>query len=119
MSNQLQIPDNYIKKEKVSYLKSKIGLLNGVLYLTNNGLLLIANKTTIASGLLGRLLKKKVEEKKYGFNIELSQIKNINQGKHGLQSNVLEILDHQDNTYRIIVKSYKNWEQILKKQRRE
>lgn len=104
------------KKEQIGYLKSKLNMLQGNLYLTPSRLVLDAHKTGVGGfGLLGATLKHKVEKKGYGFNLELNQIKSISQGKHGVQKNVLEITDSSDNIYRIIVKDYNEWENELSK----
>ena len=114
MKDQLQ-QEGIIKEEKIGYLKSKMNLLQGNLYLTPKRLVLDAHKTGVGGfGLLGAILKKKVEEKSFGFNLELSEIKQVAQGKHGVQKNVLEITDSNDETYRIIVKNYQEWEDQLK-----
>ena len=110
----LQAPNNFIKREKVNFLKTKFQLLNGELFLTEDRLILISNKTTIASGLLGRLIKKKIESKKFGFNLHLNDILEVRQTQHGIQKNVLEISDQSSNKYRIIVKDYPIWELTLK-----
>lgn len=110
MEKLLEAPINYLKSEKVSYLKTKLQLLNGELFLTEDRLILVSNKTTIASGFIGRWIKRKIESKKYGFDLKLSDITDVNQGKHGIQKNVLEITDKTGNTYRIIVKNYDLWE---------
>ena len=114
MKDQLQ-EEGIIKEEKIGYLKSKVNLLQGNLYLTPKRIVLDAHKTGVGGfGLLGAILKKKVEEKSFGFNLELGEIKAVAQGKHGVQKNVLEITDSNDETYRIIVKDYQEWESQLK-----
>jgi hypothetical protein len=114
MKDQLQ-EEGIIKEEKIGYLKSKVNLLQGNLYLTPKRIVLDAHKTGVGGfGLLGAILKKKVEEKSFGFNLELGEIKHIAQGKHGVQKNVLEITGSNDETYRIIVKDYQEWEDQLK-----
>ncbi len=113
MKEQLQ-SEGIIKEEKIGYLKSKVNLMQGNLYLTPKRLVLDAHKTGVGGfGIIGAILKKKVEEKSFGFNLELSEIKTITQGKHGVQKNVLEITDSNDETYRVIVKDYAEWEQQL------
>ncbi|MEP0357430.1 hypothetical protein [Paraglaciecola sp.] len=57
----------------------------------------------------------KAEEKSFGFNLKLGEIKRISQGKHGVQKIVLEITDSNNETYRVIVKDYQEWESQLKK----
>jgi len=106
--------EGILKEEKIGYLKSKMNLMQGALYLTPNRLVLDAHKTGVGGlGILGFLLKKQVEKKSFGFNLEFKDIKEIAQGKYGLQKNVLEITDKQNDTYRIIVKNYQEWENEL------
>ncbi|WP_024772086.1 hypothetical protein [Aquimarina macrocephali] len=102
------------KEEKVGYLKSKLNLMQGTLYLTPNRLVLDAHKTGVSGlGILGALLKRQVEKKSFGFNLEFKDIEKITQGKHGVTKNVLEVTDKQNETYRIIVKNYEEWENEL------
>ena len=104
------------KQEDIGYLKSKINMLQGTLYLTPKRLVLDAHKTGVGGfGLLGAILKRKVEEQSFGFNLELKDIKSITQGKHGVQTNVLEITDLDNNQYRILVKDYNEWNIALLK----
>jgi hypothetical protein len=108
--------EGILKEEAIGYLKSALNMQQGNLVLTNKRLILDAHKTTVAvGGILGALLKKKVEEDKAIFDLEHSNIQRFVQGKHGVQKNVLEITDKQNNTYRIIVKDYPEWEGALKK----
>ncbi len=104
------LKEGILKEEKVGYLKSKLNLMQGTLYLTSNRLVLDAHKTGVGGlGILGSILKRQVEQKSIGFNLEFKDIKEITQGKHGVQENVLEITDKQNDTYRIIVKEYQEW----------
>lgn len=105
-----------LKKESVMYLKSKINGQQGTLVMTPNHISLEARKSTVnIMGLVGLLLKAFVEKPYSVFNFEYSNIQSLTQGKHGLAKNVLEITDKQNNTYRIIVKNYAEWEEAIKK----
>lgn len=117
MNQQEKLSEEFIlKEEMVSYLKSGINLLNGNLYLTPERLILNAHKIGVGGfGLLGAVLNQKVKKKRYGFNLKFSEITKIEQGKHGLQNNVLKVTDRQNNTYRIMVKNYHEWEKELSK----
>ena len=113
---ELLAEEGILREEKVGYLKSKMNLMQGTLYLTPNRLVLRAHKTGVGGlGVLGALLKRQVEKKIFGFNLEFKDLKKITQGKHGVQKNVLEITDKQDETFRIIVKNYDEWESDLNK----
>ena len=107
--------DVVLKQESVGYLKSKINMQQGELILSSQKITLTAHKTGVGGfGLLGALLKSKVEKVNSVFDLEFKNISAINQGKHGLQKNVLEITDKQDLTYRMIVKDYEEWEQAIR-----
>lgn len=107
--------EGILKEESIGYLKSALNLQQGNLVLTNKRLFLDAHKTTVGGGILGNLLKKKVEQDNTIFDLEPGNIQSVAQGKHGAQKNVLEITDKQNNTYRIIVKDYPEWEGLLNK----
>ena len=114
MEQNLIPPTTFLLNEKVGYLKSKFEVLNGKLYLTEDRLVLISNKTTLGGGLLGSILKRQVEKKKYGFDMPLAQISAVERGKHGVNKNVLEINDKNRDQYRILVKDYVFWENAIK-----
>lgn len=103
-----------IKKEDVGYLKSALNLQQGTLTLTADKLTLTAHKTTVGMGLLGGLLKKQVEKDNTIFNLGHGEILAVNRGKHGVQTNVLEIIDNKNNTHRMIVKNYHEWADAIK-----
>lgn len=99
-----------MKETNVLYLKSKINALPGSLELENDFLILHAHKQTVnVGGFLGAFLKKKVEEKNHGFKWPVNEIKTITKGKHGFHNNVLELTNIHNETYRILVKNFDNW----------
>jgi len=105
-----------IKQERIGYLKSKLNLMQGELILTPHELILKAHKTGVGGfGILGAILKHQVEKKDQGVTIPLNEIKAITQGKHGVQKNILEVTDSKDQQYRIMVKSYTDWEKEIKR----
>lgn len=106
--------EGIIKEEDVGFLKSKLNLLQGTLYLTPNRIALDAHKQGAGGfGLLGSALKKKVEKKSFGFNIEFGNILKVEQGKHGAEKNVLEITDNNGEMFKVIVKNYQEWQSAL------
>ena len=114
MENDLTSND-ILKSESVGYLKSKINLQQGTLVMTTNSITLEAHKTAVGGmGILGALLKKKVEKSNQIFNLKHDEIQSVTQGKQGVNKNVLEITDHLNNIHRIIVKNYQEWETALK-----
>lgn len=113
--------EGIIKEEKILYLKSALNGQQGNLTLTPKRIVLDAHKSAVhtgAGGLIGvailEIFRKKIEKSKDIFNLEPSQIESVEQGKHGINKNVLLIKDKQNNTYKIIVKNYPEWEAKLK-----
>ena len=107
--------EKVLKEELVGYLKSKMNMLQGILVLSDKRLVLDAHRAGVGGlGVIGAIAKHVVEKKSFGFNLEFSQIKEISQGKHGFQKNVLQVKDNEDNEYRIIVKKYPEWEEAIK-----
>lgn len=113
--NEETANEEVIKEENVLHLKSKINALQGTLYLTPKRLVLESHKTTVGGGVLGILLKSRVEKKNHGFEFELSDITQLMQGKHGLQKNVLEVSSNKGEKFRVVVKNYQEWEEAINK----
>jgi hypothetical protein len=108
--------EGIIKEESVGYLKSSLNMLPGNLVLTPRRIVLDAHKASVNIwGLIGMLFKHKAGKDSTIFNLEHSNIQSVVQGKHGVNKNVLEIKDNQNNTYKIIVKDYPDWESALNK----
>jgi hypothetical protein len=115
MENKQSGADEILKQESIGYLKSAINLQQGSLFMTSKKLTLEAHKTGVGGlGILGAFLKSKVEKVNTIFEIDYANIQAVTQGKHGLQKNVLEIKDRQNNLYRVIVKNYQEWEDAIK-----
>lgn len=109
--------EGILKEEKIMYFKSKANALQGHIYLTPNRLVVDAHKTGVGGmGLLGAILKKKVEEKNYGFEVERGKIAKIEKGKFGVHKNILQITDAEDNVHRVAVKNFSDWEQAINNQ---
>jgi hypothetical protein len=102
------------KKESVLYLKSAVMAMPGKLSLNGKILELDAHKQGVGGlGLLGALLKRKVESTNHGFSWSIDEIASINQGKHGVQKNVLEV-NHQDGRqFRIQVSNFEEWKNAI------
>ncbi|HYG52698.1 MAG TPA: hypothetical protein VD905_17430 [Flavobacteriales bacterium] len=106
--------NDILKEENVGYLKSKMNLLQGKLSITANHLVLTAHKTTVnLFGVIGALLKSRVEKEFQVFKLSLKDIQKIENGKHGMNKGVLEITDNKNQTYRILVKNYADWENTI------
>lgn len=114
MEEELEV-EGIEKQEAVGYLKSKINLQQGCLFLTPSRVVLRAGKSTVGGlGLLGVLLSRWVGKKVTVFDLPWAQVASIQQGKHGFQKNVLEICDHAGATFRVLVKDYEEWDGLLK-----
>ena len=99
----------------MGYLKSRMNLLEGDLYLTSDKLILKSHTPEDKGmGRFGFLFKKKVEEKDHGIILSFDDILKISRGKHGMEKNVLEIKTNDNQEYRIIVKDYNEWEKEIK-----
>lgn len=103
-----------VKVEKVGYLKSKVILLQGILTLSETHLKLEAHKTGVSGfGIIGAIIKRKVESQVFGFNVPISDVTSVRQGKHGVNKNVLEIELINGIEYRLIVNDYTKWSLLL------
>jgi hypothetical protein len=115
MESNQSTTSEILKQESVGYLKSKLNLLQGTLFMTADKIVLDAHKSGAGGfGVMGSLLKNKVEKQNVIFDLDRNSIKSVVHGKHGVQNNVLEITDKNNNTFRIIVKNYKEWEDAIK-----
>lgn len=104
------------KTENVTYLKSSVMAMPGKLSLKNDTLELEAHKQGVGGmGLLGSLLKRKVESVNHGFKWPVSEITEITQGKHGVQKNVLEVSNSKGEKFRMIVGDFEAWKSLLEK----
>jgi hypothetical protein len=106
------------KQEKVTFFKSKINALEGQIYLTPTRLVVMsvsANKVRLG-GLVGAFIEltKKKTYPVLQLNIELDKIKDLNKGKFGLNRNILEITNQEDEVIKVGVKNYEEWESLLK-----
>ena len=103
-----------IKEERVGYLESKMMLMQGVLQLSEGRIKLEAHKTGVSGfGIIGAIIKRKVESQEFGFNVPLSDITAVTQGKHGVNKNVLVIQLIEKIEYRILVNDYTEWALLL------
>jgi len=106
------------KQEKVTFFKSKISALEGQIYLTPSRLVVMSVSGTKVrlGGLVGAIIEltKKKSYPVLQLNIELDKIKNLNKGKFGLNKNILEITNQDDEVIKVGVKNYEEWESLLK-----
>ena len=102
------------KSEDVLYLKSSIMAMPGKLMINGNNIELIAHKQGVGGlGLLGAIFKQKVESVNCGFKCLINDVEEINQGKHGLQKNILELKLKNGNQFRIQVKNFEEWKKLI------
>lgn len=107
------------KTESVLYLKSALMAMPGKLTLSNQTLELEAHKQGAGGmGLLGSLLKRKVEAENHGFKWPVSEITEITQGKHGVQKNILEVRNAKNEQFRIQVKDFEEWKLALEQSKK-
>jgi len=103
-----------LKKELVGYLKSNVQVQKAVLYLTSRRMLLETQEEGNKSlGLIGSWFRKRLGSRDVVFELDFSHIKFLQQGHYGLEKNVMEITDQQSNTYRVIVKNFSEWANLL------
>ncbi len=116
MENKQSITEEILKKESVGYIKSKQNLLQGTLFMTPKKIYLETRKHT-SSGLahLWHLIKHTPEKQDIVFDLEYNNIYAVSRGIHVVQNNVLEIMNRNNNTYRVIVKNYQEWEREIKR----
>ena len=102
------------KTENVTYLKSSVMAMPGKLSLSGQILELEAHKQGVGGmGILGALLKRKVESTNHGFKWPVSEISEITRGKHGVQKNVLEVRNSKGEQFRMIVQDFEEWKSLL------
>ena len=105
------------REDDVLYLKSKFAGYDATLLATATGLHLeTENSGALRRGIYQFLpfLKDKLQIVEVVVDLRWSDIKSIAQGKQGFSSNVLEISARDGQTYRLIVKSYADWESVIK-----
>jgi hypothetical protein len=106
------------KEEHVSFLKSKFAAYDATLTMYPMRLSLEAEDSNIFTrGIISFLpfLRNKLQKMKLVFDLDISSIKSIQQGQQGLSknNNVLEITDKNDTTYRVMVKDYAEWKNVI------
>lgn len=106
------------KSENVLYLKSSLMAMPGQLSINGNNLELTAHKQGVGGlGLLGAIFKQKVESVNYGFKCLVDDVVEINQGKHGLQKNILELKLKNSDQFRIQVKNFEEWKTLIESEK--
>lgn len=102
------------KTESILYLKSAVMAMPGQLSLNGKILELDAHKQGVGGfGLLGALLKRKVESTNHGFSWSVEDIASVTQGKHGVQKNILEVNHHDGRQFRIQVSNFEEWKNAI------
>jgi len=109
---QLQQDENLIKEETVSYIKNKLHVQFGRMYLTTKRLVFVKNMNPFF-GLIGMLFK----SLRGGvlFDIPLSDISSYENVKYGLNKKVLglKLTDGRELKFALSSK-YEEWEQAFK-----
>lgn len=102
-----------LQTEKVIWLKGKIMGYQATLNLYHHGIEMTTPPTFLRMlGLIG-LLFASFSKGKEVFSLSFAQIAKMEQGKHGINTNILELTDKEGQTYRIAVKDYSHWDKLL------
>ena len=118
VSEQLEdlIQEGIVHEEDAMYIKGKMKALIGKAYLTETRLAFLHKPMKINQGLLGNWIVKKMgkePKEQMMFFLNLSDIQGVKQGKFGINKNVLEFSDTAGELYRVTVKKYPKWEELL------
>ena len=111
------IYDTIQKEDHVLFLKTKFTGYDATLILTASKLFLESENSGIFKrGIISFLpfLRRRLQKMEMVFNLDLNDIKSISQGKQGFNKNVLEITDKNNNTYRVVVKNFDEWAELVK-----
>lgn len=100
--------DTILAEEQVLYLKTKYRGYNANLKLTQGGVILEGSTGNIFTQGFYTLFPFP-QKKKIVFDLAFENIRCIRQVKHGLNKNVIEIVDRTDRTYQIVVKDFQTW----------
>jgi hypothetical protein len=105
------------REDDVTYLKSKLGGYDATLLMTSTSLHLESEDSgPFRRGIYQFLpfLKDKLQIVYVVFDMPYTDIASIAQGKQGFNSNVLEVTDKKGQTYRMMVRSYAEWEAAIR-----
>jgi hypothetical protein len=102
-----------IKEEMVGYLPKSYRLVEGKLILYSTHIAFESFQYGGGLSLLKAIFNRDTEKDDPSFTLQFSDIKAITQGKHGLQKNVLEIYNQDGKVYRLVVRSYVEWEYLM------
>ncbi len=116
LNSKFTAPEIIKRDDNAFYIKAKLWALEALLILTPTHLYLEADD----SGIMRRgtyqflfFLKDKLQKTKVIFNLELSQIKSIQQVKQGLNPNVLEVTTYKDEVFKVGVKDAAEWMKLI------
>ncbi|MDX2362675.1 MAG: hypothetical protein QNK23_17835 [Crocinitomicaceae bacterium] len=118
VSEQLEdlIQEGLIKEEDGMYIKGKMKALIGKMYITKSRVAFLHRPMRINQGLLGNWIVKKMGKEPKDemiFLLNLADIKDLKQGKFGINKNVLDFSDNKGTHHRITVKKYPEWEAMM------
>ncbi len=110
--------EDLIKQESmgVIFFKKMYFGIEAEIAMTNTHLYLEADDCGIMRrGVLSFIpfLKKQLQKIVLIFDLPFSEIKSVTQGKYGMNPNILVITSKQELVYRIAVKNYKEWEDLI------
>ena len=100
----LQAGERLIKSDAAGYIKGKLGMVNGVLTVTDRRLVFDQNHPLVAAlGLLGVLVLGRILPRKDIVDLPLSQVVSFSRGKLGINRNILSIQAIDGREYRFSV----------------
>lgn len=104
-----------VKEESVGYLKTKVNLQQGILFLTSDRISLKSRKSA-AKNQKEPESKIKNETKKEAtvFDLDIDKIQSVHNGEREMKNDVLEITDEHNVTHRILVKNSQEWLDAIK-----
>jgi len=121
ISEQIEdlIQEGLVKEEDGIYIKGKMKGLIGKAYITKTRMAFLHKPMKINQGLLGNWIVKKMGKEpneELIFLLNLADIKDLKQGKFGINKNVLDFSDESGVHHRVTVKKYPEWEAMMKGQ---
>jgi hypothetical protein len=104
-----------VKEESVGYLKTKVNLQQGVLFLTSNRISLKSRKSRAKKQSVSEdQVKNKTQNEATFFDLDIDKIQSVHNGKQEMKNDVLEITDEHNITHRILVKNSQEWLDVIK-----
>lgn len=115
MGKEAEEKNEIVKEESVGYLKTKVNLQQGVLFLTSDRISLKSRKSGSKNQTAPESqVKDKTQNEATVFDLDIDKIRSVNNGKQEMKNDVLEITDEHNVTHRILVKNSQEWLDAIK-----